>query len=49
MVNKPLTRPYFLGGVALGGVARIPLTEGFLGETSSPHQKKDGKCCMKVS
>ena len=26
MVNKPLIRPYFLGGgVALGGVARIPL------------------------
>ena len=25
MVNKPLTRPYFLGGVALGGAARIPL------------------------
>ena len=23
--NKPLIRPYFLGGVALGGVARIPL------------------------
>ena len=26
MVNKPLIRPYFLGGVALGGVARIPMT-----------------------
>ena len=26
MVNKPLIRPYFLGGVALGGAARIPLT-----------------------
>ena len=25
MVNKPLIRPYFLGGVALGGAARIPL------------------------
>ena len=25
MVNKPLIRPYFWGGVALGGVARIPL------------------------
>ena len=25
MVNKPLIRPYFVGGVALG-VARIPLT-----------------------
>ena len=25
MVNKPLIRPYFLGGVALRGVARIPL------------------------
>ena len=25
MVNKPLLRPYFLGGVALGGAARIPL------------------------
>ena len=25
MVNSPLIRPYFLGGVALGGVARIPL------------------------
>ena len=26
MVNKPLMRPYFLGGVALGGgVARIPM------------------------
>ena len=26
MVNKPLIRPYFFGGgVALGGVARIPL------------------------
>ncbi len=25
MVNKPLIRPYFLGGIALGGVARIPL------------------------
>ena len=29
MVNKPLIRPYFLGEVALGGVARIPLTIGF--------------------
>ena len=28
MVNKPLIRPYFLGGVALGGVARIPLIKG---------------------
>ena len=26
MVNKPLIRPYFLVGVALGGVARIPMT-----------------------
>ena len=26
MVNKPLRRPSFLGGVALGGVARIPMT-----------------------
>ena len=25
MVNKPLIRPYFLGGVALGGAARIPM------------------------
>ena len=25
MVNKPLIRPYFWGGVALGGVARIPM------------------------
>ena len=25
MVNKPLIRPYFLRGVALGGVARIPM------------------------
>ena len=25
MVNKPLIRPYFFGGVALGGAARIPL------------------------
>ena len=25
MVNKPLIGPYFLGGVALGGAARIPL------------------------
>ena len=25
MVNKPLIRPYFLGGVALGGLARIPM------------------------
>ena len=25
MVNKPLIRPCFLGGVALGGVARIPM------------------------
>ena len=25
MVNKPLLNPYFLGGVALGGAARIPL------------------------
>ena len=30
MVNKPLIRPYFLGGVALGGVARIPLINGSL-------------------
>ena len=29
MVNKPLIRPYFLGGVALGGVARISMN--FLG------------------
>ena len=27
MVNKPLIRPYFLGGVALGGAARIPLID----------------------
>ena len=27
MVNKPLIRPYFWGGVALGGVARIPLNK----------------------
>ena len=26
MVNKPLIRPYSWGGVALGGVARIPLS-----------------------
>ena len=25
MVNKPLIRPYFSGGVSFGGVARIPL------------------------
>ena len=25
MVNSPLIRPYLLVGVALGGVARIPL------------------------
>ena len=25
MVNKPLIRPYSWGGVALGGVARIPM------------------------
>ena len=25
MANKPLIRPYFFGGVALGGAARIPL------------------------
>ena len=29
MVNKPLIRPYFWGGVALGGVARIPMKIGF--------------------
>ena len=28
MVNKPLIRPYFWGGVALGGVARIPMIFG---------------------
>ena len=28
MVNKPLRRPYFWG-VALGGVARIPMIPGF--------------------
>ena len=28
MVNKPLIRPYFLGGIALGGVARIPMIKG---------------------
>ena len=29
MVNKPLIRPYFLAGVALGGgVARIPMIIG---------------------
>ena len=28
MVNKPLIRPYVLGGVALGGAARIPLIRG---------------------
>ena len=27
MVNKPLIRPYFLGAVALGGAARIPLND----------------------
>ena len=29
MVNSPLIRPYFLGGVALGGAARIPLIDVF--------------------
>ena len=28
MVNKPLIRPYFLGVVALGGVARFPMMFG---------------------
>ena len=28
MVNSPLIRPYFLGGLALGGAARIPLIFG---------------------
>ena len=30
MVNKPLIRPFFLGEVALGGVARIPMTKSCL-------------------
>ena len=31
MVNKPLIRPYFLGGgVALGGAARIPLNVDYI-------------------
>ena len=30
MVNKPLIRPYFWGGVALGGVARIPMIYGYM-------------------
>ncbi len=29
MVNSPLIKPYFWGGVALGGVARIPMTIGY--------------------
>ena len=29
MLNKPLIRPYFLGGVALVGVARIPMISSF--------------------
>ena len=33
MVNKPLIRPYFWGGVALGGVARIPMIR--IGEDES--------------
>ena len=29
MVNKPLIRPYFLGGVVVwGGVERIPMIQG---------------------
>ena len=30
MVNSPLIRPYFLGGVALGGYPYIPMTLGMV-------------------
>ena len=37
MVNKSLVRPYFLGGVALGGggVARIPMMTSLVGRVTS--------------
>ena len=44
MVNKPLIRPYSWGGVALGGVARIPLIVSYRAETkrqyvgAAPHR-----------
>ena len=36
MVNQPLIRPYFLGGVALGGAARIPLKTWRFGSDDFP-------------
>ena len=43
MVNKPLIRPYFLGGVALGGAARIPF---WVAVSTSP---KNFKASMRKS
>ena len=41
MVNKPLIRPYFLGGVALGGAARIPLKKRLGDENGTTHSFLD--------
>ena len=42
MVNKPLIRPYFVGGVALAGVARIRLISGSV--TASVYKGKSITC-----
>ena len=49
MVNKPLIRPYFLEGVALGGAARITLiTSKLQSPEISQHVKTEiGRICEK--
>ena len=42
MVNKPLIRPYFWGGVALGGAARIPLRISLLSRLRARRFLEDG-------
>ena len=45
MVNKPLINPYFLGGVALGGVARIPMTFTKKNQLGHPEMKIKEPAC----
>ena len=55
MVNNPLNkliRPYFLGGLALGGwtpMIRIILTDTFDGRNPAPVEKKHYNCTYTVN
>ena len=50
MVNKPLIRPCFLGGVALGGVARIPMiSSGSCLNTGKPVKNEGEKGSVHIN